>query len=99
MTGLNWEARFRNNSYVTYDGRPSRKVIHKNWTRKSWWTPERDAKLRYIMEKYGPVDYFEAVRKASRVLGSTYSGIENRYRQLLRNDAEELAEIEKAPGD
>lgn len=28
-----------------------------------WWTPERDAKLRYVMEKY---DDFE---KAARVLG------------------------------
>lgn len=28
-----------------------------------WWTPQRDAKLRYVMEKYD--DY----EKASRVLG------------------------------
>jgi hypothetical protein len=31
----------------------------KSW----WWTPERDAKLRYVMEHYGDLE------KAVRVLG------------------------------
>ena len=46
----------------------------------AWWTPERDAKLRYVMETYGDPD------KAARVLGQPRHAVMRRWKWISRND-------------
>lgn len=44
----------------------------------SWWTPERDAKLRYVMERYNDRE------KAARVLGVPTQAVNLRLNILRR---------------
>jgi hypothetical protein len=56
-----------------------------------WWTPERDAKLRYVMEKYNDP------AKAARVLGIGIRSARWRWGSLQRASGIAAAEAVETP--